>query len=68
VRRLDQQLRKTHFVADPATLEELVRDLVAMEPNGILGLVGIRASTSRSAWKIDRHALLSSSGPERPCG
>lgn len=40
VRRLDQQLRKTHFVADPATLEELVRDLVAMEPNGILGLVG----------------------------
>jgi Helicase HerA, central domain len=40
IRRLDQQLRKTHFVADPATLEELVRDLVAMEPNGILGLVG----------------------------
>lgn len=40
VRRLDQQLRKTHFVADPATLEELIRDLVAMEPNGILGLVG----------------------------
>lgn len=40
VRRLDQQLRKTHFEADPATLEELVRDLVAMEPNGILGLVG----------------------------
>lgn len=40
VRRLDEQLRKTHFVADPATLEELVRDLVAMEPNGILGLVG----------------------------
>lgn len=40
VRRLDQQLRKTHFVADPATLDELVRDLVAMEPNGILGLVG----------------------------
>lgn len=40
VRRLDQQLRKTHFVADPATLEELIHDLVAMEPNGILGLVG----------------------------
>lgn len=40
VRRLDQQLRKTHFEANPATLEELVRDLVAMEPNGILGLVG----------------------------
>ncbi|WP_227243266.1 ATP-binding protein [Paraburkholderia caribensis] len=40
VRRLDQQLRKTHFVADPITLEELIRDLVAMEPNGILGLVG----------------------------
>ena len=40
VRRLDQQLRKTHFVADPGTLEELVRDLVAMEPNGILGLAG----------------------------
>ena len=40
IRRLDQQLRKTHFVADPATLEELVRDLVSMEPNGILGLVG----------------------------
>jgi hypothetical protein len=40
LRRLDQQLRKTHFVADHVTLEELVRDLVAMEPNGILGLVG----------------------------
>jgi hypothetical protein len=40
VRKLDQQLRKTHFVADPATLEELIRDLIAMEPNGILGLVG----------------------------
>jgi hypothetical protein len=40
VRKLDQQLRKTHFVADPVTLEELIRDLVAMEPNGILGLVG----------------------------
>lgn len=40
VRRLDQQLRKTHFVADPVTLEQLIRDLVAMEPNGILGLVG----------------------------
>jgi hypothetical protein len=40
IRRLDQQLKKTHFVADANTLEELVRDLVAMEPNGILGLVG----------------------------
>jgi len=40
IRRLDQQLRRTHFIADAATLEELVRDLVAMEPNGILGLVG----------------------------
>lgn len=40
VRRLDQQLRRTHFVAKPATLEQLVHDLVAMEPNGILGLVG----------------------------
>lgn len=38
VRRLDEQLRRTHFLADPATLERLVRDLVAMEPNGILGL------------------------------
>ena len=40
VRRLDDQLRKTHFVAEPSTLEQLIRDLVAMEPNGILGLVG----------------------------
>lgn len=38
VRRLDQQLRRTHFVADPETLKSLARDLVAMEPNGILGL------------------------------
>lgn len=38
VRRLDDQLRRTHFLADAATLERLVRDLVAMEPNGILGL------------------------------
>ena len=38
VRRLDQQLRRTHFLADRGTLERLVRDLVAMEPNGILGL------------------------------
>jgi hypothetical protein len=38
VRRLDQQLRRTHFVAQPDTLRELARDLVAMEPNGILGL------------------------------
>jgi hypothetical protein len=40
VRRLDQQLKKTHFAADPVTLEQLIRDLVAMEPNGILGLAG----------------------------
>ena len=40
VRRMDDQLRKTHFVAEPPTLEQLIRDLVAMEPNGILGLVG----------------------------
>lgn len=40
VRRLDQQLRRTHFVAQATTLEQLIRDLVAMEPNGILGLVG----------------------------
>jgi hypothetical protein len=40
VRKLDRQLRRTHFVADQHTLEELIRDLVAMEPNGILGLVG----------------------------
>jgi len=38
VRRLDEQLRRTHFVADAETLQELARDLVAMEPNGILGL------------------------------
>ncbi|WP_299690235.1 helicase HerA-like domain-containing protein [Hydrocarboniphaga sp.] len=37
-RRLDEQLRLTHFSADQHTLEQLVRDLVAMEPNGILGL------------------------------
>lgn len=40
VRKLDRQLRRTHFVAERETLEELIRDLVAMEPNGILGLVG----------------------------
>lgn len=40
VRRLDDQLRKTHFAAEATTLEQLIRDLVAMEPNGILGLVG----------------------------
>jgi hypothetical protein len=40
VRKLDRQLRRTHFVAEPSTLEDLIRDLVAMEPNGILGLVG----------------------------
>jgi hypothetical protein len=38
VRRLDQQLRRTHFLAESGTLQRLVRDLVAMEPNGILGL------------------------------
>jgi hypothetical protein len=38
VRRLDEQLRKTHFLTDPTTLQRLVRDLVAMEPNGILSL------------------------------
>ncbi|WP_437537392.1 helicase HerA-like domain-containing protein [Sorangium sp. So ce726] len=37
-RRLDDQLRRTHFLAEPETLQRLVRDLVAMEPNGILGL------------------------------
>lgn len=37
-RRLDEQLRLTHFSADQVTIEQLVRDLVAMEPNGILGL------------------------------
>lgn len=40
VRKLDRQLRRTHFVAEHSTLEDLIRDLVAMEPNGILGLVG----------------------------
>lgn len=38
LRRLDEQLRRTHFRAEPETLQRLVRDLVAMEPNGILGL------------------------------
>ncbi len=38
VRRLDDRLRRTHFLAEPATLQRLIRDLVAMEPNGILGL------------------------------
>ena len=38
VRRLDQQLRRTHFIAQQDTLYDLARDLVAMEPNGILGL------------------------------
>ena len=38
VGRLDQQLRRTHFLATTETLERLVRDLIAMEPNGILGL------------------------------
>lgn len=38
VARLDEQLRRTHFLASTATLERLARDLVAMEPNGILGL------------------------------
>ncbi len=40
VRKLDRQLRGTHFIAENSTLEDLIRDLVAMEPNGILGLVG----------------------------
>lgn len=38
VARLDEQLRRTHFLASADTLERLARDLVAMEPNGILGL------------------------------
>lgn len=38
VARLDEQLRRTHFLASTETLERLARDLVAMEPNGILGL------------------------------
>lgn len=38
VTRLDEQLRRTHFLASAETLERLARDLVAMEPNGILGL------------------------------
>lgn len=38
VTRLDEQLRRTHFLASADTLERLARDLVAMEPNGILGL------------------------------
>ncbi len=38
IARLDQQLRRTHFLATTETLERLARDLVAMEPNGILGL------------------------------
>ncbi|MGP3699721.1 helicase HerA-like domain-containing protein [Rhodobacter sp. NSM] len=38
VGRLDQQLRRTHFQATTETLERLVRDLIALEPNGIIGL------------------------------
>lgn len=38
IARLDAQLRRTHFLASTDTLEQLARDLVAMEPNGILGL------------------------------
>ncbi len=38
IARLDEQLRRTHFLASTQTLERLARDLVAMEPNGILGL------------------------------
>jgi hypothetical protein len=38
VTRLDEQLRRTHFLASADTLERLARDLIAMEPNGILGL------------------------------
>lgn len=37
-RQLDKQLRKTHFTADSATLTQLVRDLAALEPSGILSL------------------------------
>ena len=40
MKRLDSQLRQTHFQADTETLERLIRDLVAMEPNGVLGLAG----------------------------
>ena len=36
--RLDYQLRRTHFLATTDTLERLVRDLIALEPNGIIGL------------------------------
>ena len=38
VRRLREQLRRTHFSADQETLRRLVRDLVALEPNGILSV------------------------------
>lgn len=37
-RQLDKQLRKTHFTADSATLTQLVRELAALEPAGILSL------------------------------
>lgn len=37
-RQLDKQLRKTHFTADSATLTQLVRELAALEPSGILSL------------------------------
>lgn len=37
-RQLDQQLRRTHFTAEASTLLQLVRDLAAMEPAGILRL------------------------------
>lgn len=37
-RQMDQQLRRTHFSADSSTLLQLVRELAAMEPAGILRL------------------------------
>lgn len=37
-RQLDKQLRKTHFTADGETLQQLVRELAALEPAGILSL------------------------------
>lgn len=37
-RQLDKQLRKTHFTADSSTLTQLVRELAALEPSGILSL------------------------------
>jgi len=37
-RQIDKQLRKTHFTADSATLTQLVREMAALEPSGILSL------------------------------